>query len=282
MINKKINIKNVQLVLVYLFCGFSLYVPPIEAGVTSSGIKPFPGIPRYVAESSEGIISNSSYSGQKNDQEKLFKLLDSSHILIKVEQEQLVGMIVNLHTDDITILHEIASKISLKIDKDKKKLRRLVNNVDQLVNNRYSKVVARAREGDMKAAQEVLFSFEEGFEKNFIEIFECNRCDKVGNYKNIIKNNALFLIENDDFTSVPELWNEISLMIKVPYKRWNKKYNKLQKKLKDGEKDYQIYYESITFEETRFVKTFHAVKQLLKQIAETDAPDFVFHEWDDL
>src|SRR3989339_833525 len=199
--NKKIIIKSVWLVTVCLFFVLSFYIPPIEAGVTTSGIKPFPNIPRY--------------------------------------------------------------------------------NLDKLIDNRYSKIVARARDNDLKATHEALFSFERDLEGNFIEMFECNRCDKVQNYNNIIKNNVLFLIENDEFTSVPALWNEISLMINVPYKRWNKKYNKLQKDLKEGEKDYQIYYESITFEETRFVKTFHAVKQLLKQITETDSPDFVFHERDD-
>ncbi|HBG61085.1 MAG: hypothetical protein A2Y03_11485 [Omnitrophica WOR_2 bacterium GWF2_38_59] len=279
--NKKIIIKSVWLVTVCLFFVLSFYIPPIEAGVTTSGIKPFPNIPRYIADNEEGVIPNSAYSVKQEDLEELFKLLDSSHILIKVEQERLVVIISNLRTDDLTILHEIASKISLKIDKDKKKLQRLVNNLDKLIDNRYSKIVARARDNDLKATHEALFSFERDLEGNFIEMFECNRCDKVQNYNNIIKNNVLFLIENDEFTSVPALWNEISLMINVPYKRWNKKYNKLQKDLKEGEKDYQIYYESITFEETRFVKTFHAVKQLLKQITETDSPDFVFHERDD-
>lgn len=227
------------------------------------------------------ISANNDHSGPIRSQDKLLSLLEASHILLKVEQEQLVAMVINLNTEDIKTLHEIASKLSIKVDKDKKMLKRLVDNIDKLIHNRYSKIVARVKDSDIKDAKEALFSFERTFDDRFIQLFDCKKCDNVENYKNIIRTNTLFLVENDEFVSIPELWDEIRLMVNVPYKRWSKKYNKLEQKLKEKKKDFQIYYESISFQETDFVKTFYIVKQLLKQITETDAPDFIFHERDD-
>ena len=273
MVNKKTIINNVLITLVCLFFVVTNVYGERQVQISR------PGTVRKLVES-EFLEQNSNKLSYTDSQEELFELLESSHILIKVEQEQLAGLIKNLQTDDIKMLHEIASKVSLKVDKDKKMLNRLVNNVDKLINNRYSRIVARAKKRNIEDAKEALFSFEQAFTDKFILMFDCNRCDKAENYQNIIKNNTLFLIENDEFTSIPALWDEIRLMINTPYKRWNKKYNKLEKKLKRGKKDFQIYYESITFQETNFVKIFYIIKQLLKQITEADAPDIVFHQWD--
>ena len=191
---------------------------------------------------------------------KLYDLTEADRILSRDEGkllEQLLEVVFNRYTRSVPLLKSTALSITDKAVKDRGNLQFLLGDLEKLAQEKYSSKIGRIKPKNLNSCFERMDRLIAGMQKGRPEFNQPQKKLDASDYIKIINANSVFLTGTGEAESAVGVWTSIQNATEKAYLRWEKKYQKLLKKINEQKgKDAE---ELLSDEELKFIKTFGRV-----------------------